>query len=591
MPDQRPRDRCIPLILVLILFGATALIGIGWGLPSRSTDTLLFADQAPWDGAHILALSGASTKNSASRGADVDADPLTESSEPILLNRTSEQAAAIFLRYRLFSHQPDEMITMMALSQMKPAAFDFDPQLYQYGGLFIYPVGAIIKTCGLLGLIDVRSDLAFYLDHPAQFGRFYIAARAYVAAWGLTAVLAVFLIGQRLGGHRTGLLAALLFTLMPIVICMSHEAKPHLPGAALMLWAVWIAMRFADTQRRRDWLAMCAVCGASLGIVLSCLPIFILIPFVQYQGLAAKKASLRFAVMRSLSGLALAGIVYLVSNPYVAINLLANPEVLRSNLGNSLAMYEIDRLGAGFLRMVQLSAYGATWPMLIVGIVGLGLAALKRLTAAWPMVVVALLLFLQFVLIGAGKPAEYGRFGIFTDTVLALSAAYLLTVGLGSKSLPVRTIPILLLGTSLAYAGFQYLDNFAADATTTNTRHRAAALLPGSVQPLALLAEPAPYSVPPLNFANQRLWLFDSVEQWEQGCRRAKAEGDDDYPRMLLSTKDTIERPWYPLIDSLPPYPYITPISWANKPVCYYSDESDGPSHDEQSSAAQGFSP
>ena len=39
---------------------------------------------------------------------------------------------------------------------------------------------------------DLRADLAFYLDHPDAFARFYVAARLYTVAWALVGVWAVF---------------------------------------------------------------------------------------------------------------------------------------------------------------------------------------------------------------------------------------------------------------------------------------------------------------------------------------------------------------------------------------------------------------
>jgi len=55
------------------------------------------------------------------RGADVDVDPLNGSTaEPISLTATDQDLAKIYLRYRLYTYQPDEMITMMALAGMNP---------------------------------------------------------------------------------------------------------------------------------------------------------------------------------------------------------------------------------------------------------------------------------------------------------------------------------------------------------------------------------------------------------------------------------------------------------------------------------------
>ncbi|MCH7885664.1 MAG: cardiolipin synthase [Planctomycetes bacterium] len=83
---------------------------------------------------------------------------------------------------------------------------------------------------------------------------------------------------------------------MPVVVCMAHEGKPHLPGAVLMLLAVLFAMRHLErstTQRAglnpgetptRDRWIMCVCCGAAFGTVLSTWPIFVLIPFVAWRG-------------------------------------------------------------------------------------------------------------------------------------------------------------------------------------------------------------------------------------------------------------------------------------------------------------------
>ena len=65
-----------------------------------------------------------------------------------MLNETDSQRAEIVRRYRLYSYQPDEMITFNALRQMKPGAGQLDPKLYQYGGLWVYPVGAMLKVEG-----------------------------------------------------------------------------------------------------------------------------------------------------------------------------------------------------------------------------------------------------------------------------------------------------------------------------------------------------------------------------------------------------------------------------------------------------------
>lgn len=524
-PKALTRPQVGALAAIVVLFGIVSLIGIRWGLPNRHIDKYLFGDDRPWSGEKILRLSGAAEKFSRTRGADVDADPLPSRplDSPIRLTATEADVAEIYLRYRLYTHQPDEMITMKALAGMKPAELQFDPRLYQYGGLFIYPVAAAIRLCGLAGFINVRSDLAYYLDNPEEFGKFYVVARAYAAAWGIVGVLVVFAVARRLGNVPAGLLAALLFTLMPVVVCMAHEAKPHLPGAVLMLIAVWLATGqpgisarvSARSKAGRNWWLMCVCCGAALGTVLSSLPIFILIPLVAWL----RWRSVAAAVRRTVYGLAIAVMVYLVTNPYIVINAVSNREVLRSNLGNSVAMYEASRVAEGFARVLTLTVEGATLPVLLLGLLAATVAIARRNRSIIPLAVIASVSFMQFVLIGAGKPGEYGRFGVFADTALAIGAACLLTAGWRRVHPVVPRLLSIAVAGWVALLGGLYLWNFHVDSTDDNSRTREAATLAALLQPstsgpaalpverIELVAEPAPYGCPPLNFSRTEVVL------------------------------------------------------------------------------------
>jgi hypothetical protein len=176
-------------------------IGISWGLPSRSTDPFLFGDHSPWTGKQILALAPG-WGDDANRAADVAAHPLANRDQPIVVNQTDSDRAAIVRRYRLYSDQPDEMITLRALAQMQPGKLRFDPKLYQYGGLWFYPIGGILKLASLFHLVRLTPDLAFYLDHPDAFGRLYVIMRLYSAAWGLLGLVVMFSLAARITGSQ-----------------------------------------------------------------------------------------------------------------------------------------------------------------------------------------------------------------------------------------------------------------------------------------------------------------------------------------------------------------------------------------------------
>ena len=580
----------IPAIVgLLVLYAVVAIVGIGWGLPSTETDKLLFGGGTVWSGERIARLSGGSDRFSDTRGADVDADPVVfAGDQPVDLTATEADVAAIYRRYRLFTHQPDEMITMMALASMRPRELHFDPKLYQYGGLFIYPVGAMIGLGGRVGLIEVTSDLVYYLDHPDEFGKFYLAARVYVALWGALGVVLICAIASRLGGFKAGVIAALLFTLMPVVVCMSHEAKPHLPGAVLMLAAVWWAMRYVEGDRRRDWAGMCLACGAAFGTVLSSLPIFVLIPLAEWMRRASSfagdspseraadlgprdpstgDAGIRPSWRRILGGAGIGLAVYLATNPYVPINVFVNREVLRSNLSNSTAMYEIGRLGEGLVRVLELTVEGARLPVLLIGVAGLAVAFRRRRWDMLPLAVPAGLVFVQFVLLGAGKPAEYGRFGVFPDTALAIAAACVLAGRRRPKLRAVELIPAALVVLTTGYFGWGYLYNFHKDAGPENTRAQFGLLWDGlssrsedSRPIVSVLADPAPYCLPPMDFARTKVLRYPSLEAY-----LADPQGVLVIPADTNATKER-DMTGSPLGGGVGKAPY-SPMSWANKPM------------------------
>ena len=552
----------IVLAGALLLYVGISVTAIHWGLPSRQLDPLLFGGAPAWSGEKIYDLAGGDAWSSPTRGADVDADPLAAAAEPVNLTATDRGVAAIYLRYRLYTCQPDEMITMRALGAMRPGRLQLDPKLYQYGGLFLYPVGALLKLCGLMGLIDVRGDVVYYLDYPDEFGKFYIVARAYAAAWGAVGLLAAYAIARRLAGAWAGALAALLLAVMPVVICMSHEGKPHLPGAALMLLAVLAAMRYVQSGRSRDRVLLAVACGAAFGMVLSSAPILVLIPLAE----RLRRKRPEEALLGTLTGGLMAAGVYLAANPYILINAFANPDVLRSNFANSLAMYEVARIGRGLLHVLELTVEGASLPIVLAGLIAFAAAVRRKAWNMLPLAVPTAVVLLQFILLGAGKPAEYGRFGVFPDAALAIATACGIAGAWNLRYRRIKPIAGVLIFAWVASSGWPYLANFRQDAAWDgrNTRWQAAhtlAMTPSadSTRAVWVSAEPAPYGCPPLDFAHTQVWLS---KQAAAGPPPSTGPFVQAYDGPTLLEPPAVAGPG--VIDL--PGDYSSPISWANKP-------------------------
>jgi hypothetical protein len=499
------------VILCLLFASAIFVCGITWGLPSRAADKFLFGDRTPWSGAEILAL--APIEEHPNRGADVDADPLVGRDRVIVLNETDKQRAEIVRRYRLFTYQPDEYNTMKSLSGMNPGRLQLDPRMYQYGGLWIYPVGALLKLASVVGIIHLTPDKAYYLDHPEQFARFYVIARLYSAVWGLVGAWAVYMLARKLtGGAVPAAIISMSWACMPVVVNMAHEAKPHLAGLSLMLLAILAASRYVETGSRRWWVAAGALCGAALAMVISSLIIFIILPLMTLLRPMPWRQRVRVLVLASFVG----GVVYLMTNPYVAINLVTNPAVLRSNLGASTSMYEATA-GSGIVNAYKLIVAG-TMPFfpfigglfflqLLIGwhLDGTRITGLPRYVL-WLLAAPAAIVLVQFVALAAGKPAEYGRFALLPNTVLYLGAE---AMGWFSyRRQVVRYATIGIIPIAFLMGAFLYLAHFRADAKFPSTRIAEAVRLKkmanGGARRLAIVAEPAPYCLPPVD-----LWRWE----------------------------------------------------------------------------------
>jgi hypothetical protein len=175
------------------------------------------------------------------------------------------------------------------------------------------------------------------------------------------------------------------------------------------------------------------------------------------------------------------------------------------------------------------------------------------------------------MLLGAGKPAEFARFLILPVMALSIACAALISMLGRRRPLPAIVLTLLVLVTMRTPA---YIRSLVTDARGENeSRLVAARYLDDHMQPedaVAVLQEPAPYAVPPLDFAHRRvLWLPP---------HRPENLNDARLPEWLVYTADddrAYATAWwhgaYDLLIRFPPASTpLSPITWANKPVYIY---------------------
>jgi len=535
-----------------------------WGLPSSKLDPLLFGDEEPWAPERYDAGAALQQRQERAGGADTDLDPIVERDRIVDLTETDADRAAILRRYRLFTRQPDEMITLMALQRMNPRELDFDPQLYQYGGGYIYMIGAALGLSHVLGVTDITSDVGLYLSQPELFARFYIVARMITLIFGALALVAVLKLARYAAGRTAGWIAFAFVACSPVFITGVLEAKPHLPSTCLLLWATLSAWRFHSRRRRRDALHMGWQTGGAFGLVLTGLAGAALWP-----ALMLSQVKLKIKNWRRLLGAGLLALgFYAITNPYIPYNLLFNRNTLTGNVDNSMSMYTIGRLGDGFARTLQLLLESCGPGALILGVLSLIWLGVRHprqtLIATSP----AAAMMALCIAIGADKPAEFARFLLLPAVTLAVAAAVLAThlarVRLG-WGIAAAVLALGLMRTST------YLHSFHVDAHLDDESRYQAALYIRDQAPLSetigVVQIPAPYATPPLNYARRRVAVLPPDEP--------KTAAADNLPAWLMLTADdatSFKHAWwrgkYRLVKEFAADPFRqSRIAWANKPV------------------------
>ncbi len=541
-----------------------------WGLPTARHDDLLFGGAPAWKAEEYGIESALEQLKTRAGGADTDLNPLVNRDRIVDLTADDAARAEILRRYRLYSRQPDEMIILRALQRMDPRRLDFDPQLYQYGGGYIYLVAAAIAAGGLLQLIELTSDAGVYLEHPESLAGFYVAARVVSLVFGALTLVAVSKLARRAGGRLAGWLALLCTAASPVFITAVVEAKPHLPSACMVLWATLSALDYRAHGRLRDALRMGWQAGCAMALVLTGLVAALLWPALLLARPPARRGGLMAHVGLAF-GLAL--VVYVFLNPYLAYNLAFDRAALASNISNSTAMYQdqIRQAAAGALRVAMLLVEGAGAGVPLVGLLGL-VALLRRYRAATALAAgTGLAMLVMCILLGAGKPAEFARFLILPVLLLCVATGWLLAAWARRRLLVGALATVFVLGLMRTDA---YVRALAVDARgTADSRRLAGKFLADHVAPgdtIGLLQEPAPYAVPPLDFAHRHILLLPPTMPRNVDPARL--------PCWMVFTADDAQRhadAWwhahYELVDrfpsaSAPP----ARITWANKPVFIY---------------------
>ncbi|MHC4201620.1 MAG: glycosyltransferase family 39 protein [Planctomycetota bacterium] len=486
--------------LGILLALVPACVGITWGLPSEAR----FAKVTGADRARVVKAIIERTAADQPRKAAGLTFRMLDPREPDTTGR-------LYRRFALYSDHPDEMLVLSGLSRMKPRALKLDPGAYCYGGLFVYPIGVMIRVAGWLGLATVTREMGVYLAKPDLFGRMYLIGRLYVLAWHAAGLAALWMLARRMFGNRAAYAAIAIYALFPATVCFSHVMKPHLPGAALVLFAA-LALRSLDGKRG------IIVAGALVGAAASMTPTYalaiLLVPAHLWAG-----GGLRRSWKALVAGAAAAALVYAVLNPYAMLQ----PAKVLAEMRHGRSFY---RVGLGLFTPVAFARYlpnALTWPGLVGAAAGIAWFVTKRRADA-KMLAPALAAYFVVVSVFTARSftpvsAVNARFGFFIYPFLALFMAGALEWAI-SRDGRLGLLAAGVLAAALVAGSIPHVMAYAGNARGDGTRHRAAAWMESHIPEgsrIGVLSRPSPCDVPPVE-----LGRYEWVELWT--ARRDRAE-------------------------------------------------------------------
>ncbi len=186
-------------------------------------------------------------------------------------------------------YHPDERRIAEAVTQLSFHPLQLNPHFFAYGSFPFYVTKVVTAA-----LANVNGWFATY-DGAVLTGR------ALSALWGTATVLLLFVLGRRLYGARTGLLAGALLAGTVLHVQNSHFATNDVPLTFLVLLALTLMVEIVEGGRPAAYAAAGAAIGLAVATKFSALPL--LLPLAVA---AVMRARSERSIKRALGGLTLA---------------------------------------------------------------------------------------------------------------------------------------------------------------------------------------------------------------------------------------------------------------------------------------------
>ncbi len=227
--------------------------------------------------------------------------------------------------YLLRTMAPDEGV-LTTLERMNPEKLKFNPHYFGYGGFYIYSGGLYLSALKFMKIINLRRDIGYYLLHPAEMGKIFISLRFVNTLVALGSFILIFLIGCRLRGRWHGILASMLFVVIPGVVIWNHFARPHVFMLFWILLAVYFFIRTVQSKdsEMKNFIPACIFTGVAASILIPYgVLMLLMVPLTVFlkDGCNKSDFTLKHGVKKCLLGFLIFIGIFILFNPYFLLSL------------------------------------------------------------------------------------------------------------------------------------------------------------------------------------------------------------------------------------------------------------------------------
>jgi hypothetical protein len=323
-----------------------------------------------------------------------------------------------------------------------------DLKFYNYGGLYFYLWQGAVATNRAYGIVSLPPTGQPNLNSTDSPAAMILVGRLLTAFLGAATVWAVFALGNRLFGRRAGLVAGLVYAILPAAVIHGHYATVDVPATFFVTLALVYGAKLLASPCRKDAALAGLFCGLAAATKYNVVIVF-LAPLAAIFLRRKLEGKLDFVQGAIVIGAGVGGFVVGCAGLLVNWSGFTHDftyELQKSSQGMGLLFADT---GNGWLYHLTSSLrFGMGVPMLLVSLAALVLALKARTRQDW-----YLLAFLipYYLVIGLSQ-VRYLRYVIPLFPVLAVLIGRLmarplpedpalqevyLTVGESEKTLPI----------------------------------------------------------------------------------------------------------------------------------------------------------